>query len=190
VIGEVLTHITRVHEAAMRNARAVAIRSVVYLFALVTLLAAPRLASAQISVGGFLGAEFDNQDNWLLFGAEGRFSLRKAMNGPWDFNPRLSYHSYGGGASATQIDLNLLYDLELAHPGRFAPYVGIGGTLVTFKAGDLSESHTGLNLITGVKLVTKDSGIEPFMNTQYSIIPSYPNSYTLVFGALFRIGGR
>jgi hypothetical protein len=175
----------------MRNARAIAVRCVVGIFAAASLLAAPRTARAQISVGGFLGGEFDNQDNWLLFGAEGRFSLRKAMSGPWDFNPRLSYHSYGSGASATQIDLNLLYALELAHPGRFAPYVGIGGALVSFKAGGFSESHVGLNLTTGVKLVTdKDSQVEPFMNTQYSIIPSYPNSYTLVFGLLFRLSGH
>ena len=30
-------------------------------------------------------------------------TFRKAMDGPWDLNPRLSYHSYGSGASATQI---------------------------------------------------------------------------------------
>jgi hypothetical protein len=114
------------------------------------LLIAPGFARAQLSVGGFVGGEFDNQNNWLLFGAEARVSLQKSMNGPYDGNVRLSYHSYGSGASATQLDVNLLYNL-VSHPA---------------------------------------TPLEPFMNMQYSIIRDYPNSYTLVFGAIYRLGGR
>jgi hypothetical protein len=159
--------------------------------ALALLLAAPAHAWAQLSIGGFVGGEFDNEDNWLLFGAEARIALQKSLNGPYDANLRLSYHSYGSGASATQLDANLLYNFELARPGRVQPYGGAGLAFLSYKAGDFSESKVGINIVTGLKLVQHPATpLEPFMNMQYSIIRDYPNSYTLVFGVVYRLGGR
>jgi hypothetical protein len=173
----------------MHNSRFAFARRLAITVACSTLLAAPRVASAQFSVAGFLGAELDNKDNWLLFGAEARVSLKQVFdNNPIDGSARFSYHSYGSGSSATQIDLNLLAAPELAHPGRFQPYMGAGLAFLSTKFAATSETKVGLNLVSGVRLKpAAGSIVEPFMNMQYSIINDYPNPFTISLGLSFHV---
>lgn len=145
----------------------------------------PRVAAAQASVGAFAGAEFDNQNNWILYGGEARLAVGNGFDG----NLRYSYHPYGSGASASQVDLNLLYNWPLAHPGYFAPYVGIGGAWVHFTADAGSDNKVGLNIVSGTKLIlSPTSPIQPFVNTQYTIVREYPNSFTLDVGLSYVFG--
>lgn len=153
------------------------------------ILAAPAVAKAQLSVGAYAGAEFDNQDNWILYGAEARLGLESMTGQPYDANLRYTYHSYGGGASASQIDLNALYNWKLASPGMLAPYVGLGAAYVRFSAGGASENKPGLNIISGTKVILDPtSRIDPFLNMQYTLIRDYPNSYTLTVGISVLLG--
>ena len=169
----------------MRSARAVG-RSLTLALVGSALLALPRLAAAQTSVGGYIGAEFDNKDNWFLFGAEGRIPIQASPTFAFDFNPRFTYHSYGSGAKAIQIDANALYYWELVRPKVIAPYVGLGAAFVHFSGDDASQNKVGLNLLMGTKVfVSPTSPLVPFVNAQYTFITDYPNSYTIVIGASY-----
>ena len=159
------------------------------LVAVTVILAVPAVAHAQLSIGGYVGAEFDNQSNWILYGAEARLPLEASLGQPYDANLRYTYHSYGSGASVSQIDLNALYNWKLAAPGMFAPYVGLGAAMVRFSTPSFSENKAGLNLISGTKIILDpDSRIDPFVNMQYTIVREYPNSYTLTVGLSFKLG--
>jgi len=158
-------------------------------FSVAVAVAAPRVAHAQLSVGGYAGAEFDNKDNWILFGGEARLPLDKMINKPVDANVRFTYHSYGSGYSVTQLDFNALHNLVLAKPGLFAPYVGLGAAWIHASGSGASENKAGLNLITGTKLVfDPKSRVQPFVNTQYTIARDWGNSYTLTVGLSFKLG--
>lgn len=153
------------------------------------ILATPAIAQAQLSVGGYAGAEFDNQSNWILYGAEARLPLEASLGEPYDANLRVTYHPYGGGTSETQVDLNALYNWKLASPGVLAPYVGLGAAWAHFAANAFSENKVGLNIISGTKIILDPaSRVQPFLNMQYSIIRGYPNSYTLAVGLSFLLG--
>lgn len=161
------------------------------ILSLAMVFATPRVASAQLSVGAYVGAEFDNQDNWILYGAEARLPLNKYIGQPIDGNIRYTYHSYGSGFSVSQLDFNALHNWELAHPGLFAPYVGLGAAWLHGSGGGSSENKVGLNLISGTKLVfDPNSRVEPFVNMQYTIAREYPNSYTLTLGLSYRFGSQ
>ncbi|MEO8945834.1 MAG: hypothetical protein ABI338_04990 [Gemmatimonadaceae bacterium] len=153
------------------------------------ILAAPAVARAQLSVGGYVGAEFDNQNNWILYGAEARLGLESMTGQPYDANLRYTYHSYGSGASVSQLDLNALYNWKLASPGLLAPYVGLGAAYVRFSGGGMTENKVGLNIISGTKVILDPtSRIDPFLNMQYTIIRDFPNSYTLTVGLSVLLG--
>jgi hypothetical protein len=159
-------------------------------FALIALAALPKIASAQFTVGGYLGGEFDNKNNWLLYGADVRVPLSSAPALPVNGQARLTYHSYGSGFSAVQIDANLLLPLVLAHPEQFQPYVGAGAAFIHASGDGASDSKAGLNLITGADVdFSPGSALFGIVQTQYTIARDYPNSYTLVFGLGVHLGG-
>lgn len=158
--------------------------------ALIAVAVAPQRASAQFTVGGYLGGEFDNQSNWLLYGADVRVPLAMATAIPLNGQARLTYHSYGGGFSSTQIDANLLLPLQLAHPGQFMPYVGAGAVYIHEGGAGASDNKVGLNLITGTDVdLSPGSPLFGIVQTQYSIAREFPNSYTLVVGLGVHLGG-
>jgi hypothetical protein len=164
---------------------------------LVILLSAPVSLFAQDdenagfhSVGAYVGAEFDNEKDWLLLGLDTRISLgTKHM----EINPRYTFHPFDGG-SITQFDVNFLHNYVLADQGRFHPFVGIGAGIwhQGFDAiGTVQpegETKVGLNLVTGTRLaMTPGARYEPFIHAQYSIINDLQNSFTMVVGVSFLI---
>jgi CDP-diacylglycerol--glycerol-3-phosphate 3-phosphatidyltransferase len=176
-------------QASRRRSTGVRWSPVVLLVALA--VAAPRHAAAQVSVGGYLGAEFDNKEDWLLFGGEARLPLSRSATRPWDGQVRLSYHPYGTDVSSLQVDANALMPLVLAQPMRFKPYIGVGGALVHASFPKDSENKIGLNLITGATMdVSATSPVYALLHTQYTLTPDYPNSYTLTVGVGAHLGGK
>lgn len=161
----------------------------------VALVGLPLAASAQtaladddrsglISAGALVGAQMDTPDDWLLFGADARVQIAHAL----EFEPRFTYQPLGGG-HVIQLDVNVLKNLDLARPGRFRPFFGIGGTLQTVSpdVGD-SDSNVGLNLIGGTRIaLSGSSGYEPFIVAQYSLIRDQFNPFSIVVGASFRL---
>lgn len=140
-----------------------------------------------ISAGALVGAEMDTPDNWLLFGADARVQIAHAL----ELEPRFTYQPLGGG-NTVQLDANLLKNIDLARPGRFRPFFGVGGTLqkISPDAGP-GDSKLGINLIGGTRIaLSGSSGYEPFIIGQYSIIRDRFNSFSLVVGASFRLRGN
>ncbi|MGE3955218.1 MAG: hypothetical protein AB7H96_00755 [Vicinamibacterales bacterium] len=158
-------------------------------------LATPWTASAQqaladddraglVSAGAMVGAQLDTDDNWLLFGGDLRVQVAHAL----EFQPRFTYQPEDGGHTI-QMDANILRNFDLARPGRFRPFMGIGGTLrkVSPDVGT-GETKLGLNLVSGARVALSSSrGYEPFIIGQYTIIPDYFNSFSIVVGASFRL---
>lgn len=157
----------------------------------------PLVASAQTAIadedrpgitaaGAFVGAELDNADDWLTFGADLRVAMAKAM----ELNPRFTYRPTEFG-SVLQIDANFLKNIELAQPGRIRPFAGIGGALRRWSPdapGALSETKVGLNLVSGARIaMSAGSGYEPFFMTQYTVIQNQLNTFTVLVGASFRL---
>ncbi|MGC4083006.1 MAG: hypothetical protein QM736_13080 [Vicinamibacterales bacterium] len=137
-----------------------------------------------MSAGALVGGQLDTSDNWLLFGADLRVQLAHAL----EFEPRFTYQPQNG-AHTIQLDANVLKNFDLARPGRFRPFMGVGGLLRrdTPDQGS-SETKLGLNLISGTRIALSSSrGYEPFIAGQYSIVPDYPNAFSIVVGASFRL---
>ena len=80
-----------------------------------------------ISAGALVGAQLDMPDNWLVFGADARVQVAHAL----EFEPRFTYQPLGGGHNI-QLDANVLKNFDLARPGRYRPFFGIGGTLTSY----------------------------------------------------------
>jgi hypothetical protein len=158
--------------------------------ALIAIAALPHRAAAQLTVGGYVGGQFDMKDNWVLYGADARIPLSTAPSVPVVGQARFTYHSFGSGASATQVDVNLLLPLELAHPGQFHPHVGAGLGWVHESATGFSENKVGLNLITGADIdFSPTSPVFGIVQTEYTIATEYPNSYVLTLGVGVHLGG-
>lgn len=140
-----------------------------------------------MSAGALVGAQLDTPDDWLIFGADARVQIAHAL----EFEPRFTYQPSGGG-HVIQLDANLLRNVDLARPGRFRPFFGVGGTLrrVSPDQGN-SDSSFGLNVIGGTRIaLSSSSGYEPFIIGQYSIIRDAFNPFSLVVGASFRLRGN
>ena len=162
------------------------------------LVGLPMMASAQtaladddraglISAGALVGAQMDTPDNWLLFGADARVQVAHAL----EFEPRFTYQPLGGG-HIIQLDANILKNIDLARPGRFRPFFGIGGALRKLSP-DVGNSDTtvGLNLIGGTRIaLSGSSGYEPFIIGQYSLVNDQFNPFSIVVGASFRLRGN
>ena len=155
------------------------------LLCLVGLVGIPRAAAAQFQLGGYVGREFDDADNWFLFGAEGRFEL---AGFPFTLQPRFQYHPFTGG-HVIQLDGNLLYHLRLVNPGRFRPYAGAGISWQQESGGGFSDSQVGFNLLGGTDFLLPGAPVNLFATAQYTVADNWPNSYTLVVGALYTFGG-
>lgn len=143
--------------------------------------------SGLISAGALVGAEMDTPDNWLIFGADARVQIAHSL----EFEPRFSYQPLGGGHTI-QLDANVLKNIDLARPGRFRPFFGIGGTLQKVSPdGGKGDSTLGLNLIGGTRIaLSGSSGYEPFIIGQYSILRDQLNPFSIVVGASFRLRGN
>lgn len=137
-----------------------------------------------ISAGVFAGAELDTADNWLLFGADARVQVAPGL----ELQPRFTYQPLGDG-HLIQLDANVLKNLDLAQPGRFRPFFGIGGTLTSYSgAAGAGTTKVGLNLVAGTRIaMSSSSGYEPFIMSQYSIVRNQGNSFTIAVGASFRL---
>lgn len=158
-------------------------------------LAVPTLAHAQtaiadddraglMSAGAMVGMQLDTPDNWLLFGADLRVQIAHAL----EFEPRFTYQPQNG-SHTIELDANVLKNFDLARPGRFRPFMGIGGTLQRFSADQgTGESKLGINLISGTRIALSSSrGYEPFIVGQYSVVRDRANSFSLVVGASFKL---
>lgn len=137
------------------------------------------------SVGGYIGAELDNDEDWFLLGGQARMRFQGT---PFEISPRFTFHPFEGG-KVLQVDVNVLRDYELASPGRFRPYVGIGGAFRRTSFDDFeSDSSVGLNLISGVRLkMDGATRYEPFLHVQYTIVQDQFNSFTVTIGANFTV---
>jgi len=158
-------------------------------------LAAPLAASAQtaladsdraglISAGAYVGMEMDQPDDWLIFGADARVQVAHSL----ELEPRFMYRPLDDG-HIIQFDANVLKNFDLARPGRFRPFFGIGGTIRS-DSPETGEGQTdvGLNLISGTRIaLSSSSGYEPFIIGQYSIVHDQTNAFSLVVGASFRL---
>ncbi|MGH7712803.1 MAG: hypothetical protein ACREOG_16050, partial [Gemmatimonadaceae bacterium] len=135
----------------MRRRLALVVSAV--LLSVATFTAPSAAAQANVRIGGFLGMEFDWEDDWLIFGAEARI---RPAGLQFDFQPRFHYQSFTGGSSL-QLDGNILFSLTSLVP-QIQPYMGFGAALYRLDrdtgdpdpAVDDDETHIGLNLITGL----------------------------------------
>jgi hypothetical protein len=162
--------------------------------ALVT-LAAPFSASAQtafadddraglVSAGALAGAMLDTSDDWLIFGADARVQIQHGL----EVEPRFTYQPLTNG-HVIQLDANVLKNLDLARPGRFRPFFGVGGTLTSYSPdrGD-GDTKVGLNLISGTRIaMSSGSGYEPFIVAEYSIVREQANGFSITVGASFKL---
>lgn len=150
----------------------------------ITLMARP--AAAQLLVGAHAGGEFDNSEDWLVFGVDAWIPLNVA---PVTVQPRFTYHPFEGG-SIIQVDANVLLEPALANPGMFSPYIGVGPSIrrltLDFEGAD-DETKLTFNFVTGARVNIEGSPIQPFVHTQYTFAKEMVNSYTLSFGVAIAI---
>ena len=157
----------------------------------VATLGAPRAAAqTSVKIGGFLGAQFDNDEDWLIFGAEAR--LRGARM-QYDVQPRFHYQSFTGGSSL-QLDGNILFNLT-SMLTQIQPYMGLGAALNRLSidsdvpgVDDLDDTNFGVNLVSGLIIGTNPKW-RPYVNYQYTIINDFPNGANIAIGILFQASG-
>ena len=167
-------------------------RRLALLFPAVLTIALSRPAEAQWNarLGGFLGIEFDNEHDWLIFGAEGRFRTNTMQ---FDIQPRFHYQS-GEFFNVLQLDGNMLFNLR-SLVSQIQPYMGVGAALnrVNFDTGDpdtdSDETNLGVNLISGLIFGTNPKW-RPYAQFEYTIINDLGNGANLAVGILFQLNGR
>ncbi len=158
----------------------------------VATFSAPRAAAqANVRIGGFLGFEFDFDEDWLIFGAEAR--LRGARM-QFDVQPRFHYQSFTGGSSL-QLDGNILFNLT-SPVAQVQPYMGFGAAVnklsiesVSPGVADLDDTNVGINFVSGLIFGT-NAAFRPYAHFQYTAINDFPNAANLSVGLLFQISGR
>lgn len=145
----------------------------------------PQMASAQFyGVGGHIGGEFDNSEDWIVFGVDGRY---RVPNSSWTLAPRFNLHPVDGG-SIYQIDVNALYNFPRDASLPIHPYLGVGVGLFRESFDGFSETKLVANLVSGVRVVRSTSKVEPYIQTQYSFAKEFSNSMTFLVGAIYRLG--
>ena len=154
------------------------------LSALVLVVPVSAVAQMPVTAGGFVGRQFENKVDWIEFGGEARIALPGMEK--MAASPRFTYRPLDGG-KLIQIDLNLLNNFELAKPGLFRPYAGIGGAVSRPSFGSFSETKVGLNLVSGARIVAGNGPVEPFFNAQYTITKSFENAFALALGASVKV---
>ncbi len=141
-------------------------------------------------LGGFLGMQFDSDDDWLIFGAEGRFRTNQMQ---FDFQPRFHYRSFDFG-SELQLDGNILFNFR-SLVAQIQPYMGFGAALNRINideevpGADLDETNVGVNLISGLIFGTNATW-RPYTQFEYTIINDFGNRADLAVGILFQLSGR
>ncbi len=157
---------------------------------LTIVLSAPAAAQANVQLGGFLGFEFDNEEDWLIFGAEGRIRTNTMQ---FDIQPRFHYQSFTGGSSA-QLDGNILFNFR-SLVAQVQPYAGFGVAInkLSIDTGDpdvdLDETNVGINLISGLVLGTNPTW-RPYTQFEYTAINDFGNGANIAVGILFQLSGR
>lgn len=158
---------------------------------LTIVLTAPAMAQSNVRLGGFLGFEFDNEEDWLIFGAEGRFRTNTMQ---FDIQPRFHYQSFDGGSSS-QLDGNILFNFR-SLVAQVQPYMGAGVALnrLSVDSGDpavddLDDTNVGINLISGLIFGTNPKW-RPYAQFEYTAINDFPNGANLAIGILFQLNGR
>lgn len=160
------------------------------LLTVATLGASSASAQTHVRIGGFLGAQLDNDDDWLLFGAEARL---RAARMHFDVQPRFTYQSFTGG-SVLQLDGNILFNMT-SMVAQVQPYMGFGAAFNRLNVDestpgtDRDETNVGVNIISGLIFGTNPTW-RPYTQFQYTMINDYPNGANLVFGILFQVSGR
>lgn len=145
---------------------------------------APARARAQNAIAPFVGREFDEAQNWIVFGGEGRIGLPPSA---WSINPRFTYHSLGSGFSAIQIDANAVYDFKPAS-GPVTPFAGAGLGWVHASGGGTSDSKIAGTFVAGLRLhLAGNDRIEPYLNTEYTFAKQFTNTYDMLVGLMFRM---
>ena len=134
-----------------------------------------------IMVAGFIGATMDTPEDWFHLGGDVRLPI---SNRYFEINPRLSFQPFEGGHTF-QIDVNVIWELQLANPGRFRPFAGVGGAFINDSFGDESDNNVGLNLVAGVRLAMDQSRIQPFAHIQYTLVRDRMNPFAIAVGAAF-----
>ncbi|MBC7897307.1 MAG: outer membrane beta-barrel protein [Cytophagaceae bacterium] len=151
-----------------------------------TLAAAP--AHAQLAVGGNIGWLFDTEEDRFSIGADGRYTL---ANKRWILNPRITKYLLSEGASAWQLDANLLYDIPVEASFKVKPYAGLGLAFVNSSfettAGDESDSKVGVNWIAGAALRTTGK-LTPWLHFTYTAAMDYGNTFVGFAGLSYAIG--
>lgn len=154
------------------------------LLSVATLGAPEAAAQANVRIGGFLGAAFDNDEDWLIFGAEAR--LRSGLM-QFDVQPRFHYQSFTGG-SIMQLDGNLLFNLT-SSLSQIQPYMGFGAAFNRLSIDDgEDDSNIGINLVSGLIFGTNPKW-RPYVNYEYTIINDLGNPATIAIGILFQVSG-
>lgn len=158
---------------------------------LTIVLSAPATAQSNVRLGGFLGFEFDNEEDWLIFGAEGRWRTNTMQ---FDIQPRFHYQSFTGG-SQSQLDGNILFNFR-SLLAQVQPYMGAGVALNRLNIDvnipgeeDLDETNVGINLISGLIFGTNPKW-RPYAQFEYTAINDFGNGANLAIGILFQLNGR
>lgn len=157
----------------------------------VATLTAPRADAQNVRIGGFLGFEFDNDEDWLIFGAEARLRGDRMQ---FDVQPRFHYQSFDGGSSL-QLDGNILFNLT-SLVSQIQPYMGLGVALNRLNIDidspgedDIEETNVGINFVSGLIFGVNPSW-RPYTQFQYTAINDFGNGANLSVGLLFYLGGR
>jgi hypothetical protein len=156
--------------------------------------AAPANAqTSHVRIGGFLGREFDFEEDWLIFGAEARIRSARMQ---FDVQPRFHYQSFDGGSSL-QLDGNLLFNLT-APISQILPYMGAGLAINRFSFDvpdtpgvdiDDEDTNFGLNIVSGLIFGTNPKW-RPYAQFQYTSLLDAANGANLTLGILFQLTGR
>jgi hypothetical protein len=155
-------------------------RSVVpALLVAIGLAAVPKVAFAQIGVGGSLGYVYDNQTDFIYLSAEARAALAGL---PLDIQPRFTWQPVSGAAVYT-YEINALYHIELRDTTGVRPYTGIGFVYQAISNG--GSQAAGYNLIFGLEFPHLKK-LRPFFQFEYSVLENhFPNQGTLGLGLLY-----
>ena len=158
---------------------------------LTIVLSTPAAAQMNVRLGGFLGIANDTEEDWLIFGAEGRLRTNTMQ---YDIQPRFHYQSFTGGSSM-QLDGNILFNFR-SLLSQVQPYMGVGLAFNRLSIDvdvpgedDLDETNIGANLVSGLVLGTNPKW-RPYAQFEYTFINDFPNGATLSLGILFQLNGR
>ncbi len=168
----------------------IALVAPVALFVLATLTAPAASGQSNVRIGGFLGMEFDTDEDWLIIGAEARLRGSRMQ---FDVQPRFHYQPFDNG-SILQLDVNLLFNFTSA-VSQVQPYMGLGGAIHRLSIDeqtpgvDLDETNLGFNLISGLIFGTNPTW-RPYAHFEYTIINDFRNGANLSLGILFAVSGR